>query len=164
MFVDYGATEETLRSIQMYLLVIGSYGIFMSTYVISIIAAAYGVTKFFRLGHARVVTKIFSRGFIGISFISTAFMVLKGVVLAGIIYGRQTPLVESMLWWILFTILPTTILVIISSFLVPCYRMYTINQKMASALVGGGIPRIFISVTKMIAKQPSIILSPHCYT
>ena len=51
---EYNATQEDMKVIQMHLLVIGNYGMFISTYIISIGAAVYGISKFFRLGNARV--------------------------------------------------------------------------------------------------------------
>ena len=147
---DFSATQEDLEAIQMYLLVIGNHGLFISTYIISIIAAAYGITKFFRLGHARLVVRLSSPGFISIAFISTAYMILKAMVLAGIIIGRQTPITYSMLWWLLFTMFPTTILVAISSLGIPCRKM---KNKF------GKIPWRYLS--NMIMKQPSILLAPH---
>ena len=147
---EYDAKKEDLQSLQMYLLVIGNYGLFISTYLISIIAAAYGVTKFFRLGHARLVTSMKSSGFICIFILSTGFMVLKGIVLGGIIVGSRTPITESMLWWLLFSMLPTTVLVLIISLVLPCYKMQKKFQK---------IPWSYL--INMIVKQPAILLAPH---
>ena len=122
----------------------------------SIIAAVYGVTKFFRLGHARITTKMLSSEFIIISFVCTLFIVLKGVILGGIIVGnlptqeQLSPLFEGWLWWLLFTMLPTSILVSISSFALPCYKMY---KKFGSIR--------WNDVFRIIGHQPSIFLAPH---
>ena len=150
LILDFNAKERDMQAIQMYLLVIGNYGLFLSTYIVSIIASVFGVTKFFRLGHARLTKKMASKGFISIVFLSATFMVLKGMVLAGIIVGGQTTLAYSMLWWLLFTMLPTTFVVLISSFGIPCYEIY---QK------SGNVP--WKELVKMIAKQPSIVLAPY---
>ena len=90
---------------------------------------------------------------ISIVFLSATFMVLKGIVLAEIIVSRQTPVAYSMLWWLLFTMLPTTLVVSISSFGIPCCDMY---RKF------GKVP--WSDLVKMIQcclKQPSILLAPY---
>ena len=147
---NYNAKEADMRAIQMYLLVIGNYSLFISTYMVSIIAAIFGVTKFFRLGHARLTKKMASRGYISIVFSSAIFMVLKGMVLAGIIVGQETPLAYSMIWWLLFTMLPTTLVVSISSFGLPCCEIYKKFNIVS-----------WRDLVKMIAKQPSIVLAPY---
>ena len=145
-----GATLDDLKVIHMHRLIIGEYWFFISTYIISILAAAYGVSKFFRLGHARLSVQMLSKRFAFISIISTTFFVLKGVVLASIVMDHGNSLLESTLWWVFFTNLPTTLLVVVFTIIKPCYRLY--KQF-------GGFS--FDAVANMLLKQPSLILAPH---
>ena len=147
--LENGATEEDFKLIQMYLLVIGNYPLFVSTYIISIFAATYGVSKFFRLGHARIHRGMSSPGFIGTATISGVFMLLKGVALAGIVVGNQDPLAESGLWWLLFTMLPTSILVLIWTAGRPFLDIWERR---------GRIP--WLDIMHMTMKQPSVLLAP----
>ena len=80
----------------MHKLVIGNFVFFLSTYLISIFAAAYGVSKFFRLGHARIAKGFFSKRFLFVAVVSTTFFVFKGVVLASIVMDTDNTLVQSM--------------------------------------------------------------------
>ena len=120
--------------------------------MISILAAAYGISKFFRLGHARVVKKLVSPDFLFICLANTTFLVLKGVVLADILreHDKERSLSESILWWLLFTMIPTTILVISFTVIKPCVLLY---QKLGKFR--------FNAVADIILKQPSLILCPH---
>ena len=74
---NYSATPHDLEFIKMHLLVIGNYHLFISTYLVSVGAAAYGVTKFFRLSHARLVKKMSSPGYFTVLFVSTSYLVLR---------------------------------------------------------------------------------------
>ena len=156
---DYDATLADLKVIQMHRLVIGNRELFMLTYLISIIAAAYGVSKFFRLGYSRVAHKIFSVKFMFISIVGTAFLVLKGLVLGSIIdkhnqYSQENEtnniLLESMAFWLLFTKLPTMLMVLTFTIAMPCYKIY---KKLGKFRIK--------AVTDIILKQPSLILAPH---
>ena len=51
--INYNATLKDFESIQLYLLFIGDMTTFGVTYGISIFAAAYGVTNFFRIHRER---------------------------------------------------------------------------------------------------------------
>ena len=151
--LEYHATREDLESIQSYLLVIGHYWLFVLTYLISITSAVYGVAKFFRLSHARLVTDMKSAGFLIVVFCCTGFTVSKGVVLGGVVEAgnaSQTPLVKSTILWFSFTMLPTLFLVITSTLVVPSFRMYEKFQR---------IP--WLPLLKMVWRQPSLILAPH---
>jgi hypothetical protein len=95
---EHNATLDDIDMIEMRRLVIENYGLFIFTYMISIVAAAYGISKFFRLGHTRIVTTILSRKFAAVLLVNTVFFILKGVVLVSIVMENETHLVECMLW------------------------------------------------------------------
>ena len=157
---NYDATLNDLKVIQMHRLVIGNRELFYSTYLISIFAAAYGVSKFFRLSHSRVAQQIFSWKFLFVSIVATTFLVLKGLVLGSMIEGHNqysqdnvltnNVLIESMVFWLLLTKLPTTFLVLTFTIAVPCYKIY---KKLEQFRVK--------AITDIILKQPSLILAPH---
>ena len=58
--IEYDASKTDLQGIQLYLLFIGDNFIFLTTYAISIFAAAYGVSKFFRLSYSdtAIISKV----------------------------------------------------------------------------------------------------------
>ena len=118
------AHEHDAKAIQMHRLVIGNYSLFVSTYAISIAAACFGITKFFRLSHCRMTENFFTLEFFYVSLISTIFFGVKALVLAGVVMGHERSLSEAVGIWILFTKVPTTILVIIFTIMVPCIQLY----------------------------------------
>ena len=146
------ATDYDLAYIQMNKSVVGDLNWFIPNYLISILAASYGISKFFRLGHARIAKKILSSDFLFVSLANTTFLVLKGVVLADILRGHDNKdtLTESILWWILFTMVPSSILVITFTIVGPSMRLYQELGKLR-----------FNAVANIIFKQPSLILAPH---
>ena len=146
---QYNATQDDLKVFQMNKLVIGDYQLFVSTYVISIFAACYGITKFFRLSHARMSTGIISKQFVYVSFVSATFFGMKGIALAGVVMGHESSLSKGIGYWLLFTKLPTTIMVIIFTVIVPFIRLKTKYPDMHFGIVA-----------QMILKQPCLILSP----
>ena len=147
---NYDASLEDLKVIQMHKLVIGNYSLFISTYGISIVAACYGVTKFYRLGHARITKKIFTWKFMYVFLVSTIFFATKGLALAGIVTGNENPLADNVGMWALFTMAPTTVMVLFFTLCLPCIRLYK--------ELGQFRPQI---VVQMILKQPCLLLAPH---
>ena len=108
----------------MYLLIIGNYLLFISTYLVSIFAAVYGVTKFFRLSHSHIVRSLLSRKFAAVCLVTTVYFILKGVTLLSIVQGAcYTDIYESVLWWFLFTMAPTSILVFSFSVIQSCIKL-----------------------------------------
>ena len=148
--IHYNATQHDMERIQMHLLVIGNYELFISTYVISVIAAAYGMSKFFRLGHARITSSLMSRKFVLLCLFNSTSLVLKGLALASIVMGNDGSLLNSTLWWLCLIILPHFLLFVLFTVIVPCRELYRKS----------GISP-FRLITNIIAKQPSIIMAPH---
>ena len=146
---QYNATQDDLRLIQVHKLVIGDYQLFASTYAISILAACYGITKFFRLSHARMTTGIFTKKFAYVSFMSAIFFGMKGAALAVVVMEHDSSLTNGVWLWILFTKVPTMIMVIIFTIIIPCFRLYKAYPDMHIGVVA-----------KMILKQPCLLLSP----
>ena len=147
---QFGANLGDLKQIQMHRLVIGNSELFISTYLISIFAAAYGVSKFFRLGQARIAKQIFAKKFIFVLIVTVTSLVWKGVVLAAIVMGHESSLFESTLWWILFTKVPSMILVLVFTIILPCVRLY---QKCGNVRLN--------AVKDILLKQPCFIFAPH---
>ena len=101
--------------IQLNKLIVGEMSLFICTYLLSILAASYGISKFFRLGHARIHNKFFSKQFVFTAISSSVMLVVKGLALAAIVSGHgsyQRTLLESVSLWFLFSIVPSTIVVI----------------------------------------------------
>ena len=146
----YDATLDDLKVIQMNKLVVGNYELFVSTYAISILAATYGISKFFRLGHARIVKDMFSKQFVYIVIVSTGLLFFKGVVLVSIVMAPETTLLEAGLWWLSFTMLPTTMLVLV--FTVIRASIYLLNECGKLGLM---------DVMYMLLKQPTLMLAPY---
>jgi hypothetical protein len=150
---NYNATESDLKFVQLYLLVVGNYDVFVSAYVISILSASYGITKYFRLGHPRFAPRLSSSVFIRAKIVSTSYMVIKGVVLAGIVFKSKEPLSENIMWWIIFTMLPTTILFMYYSLYCPLRKQY---------LITGTIPwKMGRKILLMFLKEPYAYLASH---
>ena len=148
--IDNDATLDDLKVIQMHRLVIGNYSLFISTYGISIAAACFGMTKFFRLSHARMTKKIFTKKFLYVSVVSAIFFGIKGIVLAGVVMGNEASLAQSVGIWILFTMLPTAVMVMIFTVMIPYVKLY---KKYRVFNIG--------AVAQMIVKQPCLLLAPH---
>ena len=144
----FNTTMDDIKDIQMYRLVIGNYELFTSTYVLSIIAAAYGISKFFRLGHARIIHNTVE--LVSTSVVNMVFLILKVIVLSSLVLGKRESLTKSSLWFFLITMLPTTLLVLVFTIIVPSIRMYQRVGKFQLGYIGN-----------MILKQPCIILAPH---
>ena len=119
---QYGASMADLKSIQLYLLFIGDKAVFLSTYAISIIAAAYGVSKFFRLSYSRHCDKFTTSGYhddkltndgvnpvtFVITFVITCvYLVAKGFALASFMELNENEMHHNVLLWLLFCILPS---------------------------------------------------------
>lgn len=149
LVLDFGATLEDVKKIQLYLLFIGDYSIFMSTYTISVVASTYGVTKFFRLSHARHTHKIFSSAYLLTSIITTLYLVAKGVCLAVFMLVYENEMYENVLWWLVFCMLPSLTFAFLVMFSRTCYkskiqcRSYYSNYSF-----------------NIILKQPSLIAAP----
>ena len=142
-------TNDT-HLVQMHRLVIDNYPMFLSTYAISIVAACFGITKFFRLSHCRMTQKLLTWEFFYVGLVSTIFFGIKAFVLAGVVIGHDKSLAEAVGIWILFTKLPTTILVLVFTIIVPCVQLY---KKYEVIRIG--------AVAQMILKQPCLLLAPH---
>ena len=62
---EFGATQEDLKSIQIDLLYRRNEFWFLFTYIVSIVAAMYGITKFFRLTYSRHCDKFVQQFYVG---------------------------------------------------------------------------------------------------
>jgi len=149
LVTDFTASKEDLKRIQLFLLFIGNVGIYMATYIISIFAAANGVTKFFRLSHSRFTGGFTSGSFIGTFIITTIFLIGKGYVLAVMVQVHTRPLWESTCWWLLFAMAPSFILAISVMFWNTCF------------VERGMCPQNY--ATNMVLKQPPLLVAP-CVT
>ena len=125
LVIEYDATLEDLKKIQLYRLFIGDYDVFMSTYIISIIAATYGVTKFFRLGHARHTHDVFSVEYIVTCIVTAMYLIAKGVCLAMFMLVHENEMYENVLWWFTFCMLPPFIFAFMVMVSRTCYKKST---------------------------------------
>lgn len=117
---QYEASSEDFVSIQLYLLFIGNQAIFLITYVISILAAAYGVTKFFILSRAGVLRDKDDRtdkcGVVITFLINCTYIVVKGAVLAYFVLVWENSMYHNVLSWVAYCMLPSFILSLIVIF------------------------------------------------
>ena len=149
----FNATDDDIRMIQLNKLIVGEKWLFITTYLLSILAAAYGVSKFFKLGHARIHHKIMSSQFIFAAVSSSVMIVMKGTALAAIVSGHgfyQSSLMEATGLWFLFSMVPTTIVVISISIVYSTFVFYQKFEKLHLR-----------DVAYIILKQPAMILAPH---
>ena len=154
---NYAATDDDLKMIQLHKIVIENYGMFAFTFIISILSASYGISKFFRLGHSHIVCSLLSRKFAAVCFVTTVYFILKGVTLLSIVQGAcHTKIYESVLWWFLFTMAPTSVLVFSFSVIQSCIKL---QKKFGKFRLN--IFLCILAVGDMILKQPCIVLSPH---
>ena len=110
----YDASKEDLQGIQLYLLFIGDKATFLCTYAISIFAAAYGVTKFFRLSYSRHCDKIdyLNTGLnvktFGVTFIiATVYLLAKGFALSLFMLINENNMATNVTLWLLYCMLPS---------------------------------------------------------
>ena len=108
LFVQYAASIYDFKSIQLYLLFIGNPASFYLTYIISIVAACYGITKFFRLSRAKIIRdKFLTRSFAGTSFLTALYVGAKGWMLASFMLVWQNTMITNVTWWLVFCMLPS---------------------------------------------------------
>ena len=114
--IEYGASKEDLQSIQLYLLFIGDKATFLCTYAISIFAAAYGVTKFFRLSYCRHCDKIDYSNYglnlytFALTFIiTTMYLLAKGFALALFMLINENNMATNVTLWHLYCMVPSFI-------------------------------------------------------
>ena len=146
---QYDTTLPDLKLIQMHRLIIENYELFISTYILSILAAVYGVSKFFLLGHSRIVSSIMSKEFGFLCTANTLFMLLKGLVLFSVVMGHHRTMLENTALWLSFTMMPSMIIMSIATLFLPCKKLY---QQVGSPNIG--------AIIDIISKQPSLILAP----
>ena len=78
------------------------------------------------------------------------FFGIKAFVLAGVVIGHDSSLAEAVGIWFLFTKLPTTILVMVFTIIVPCVQLYK-KYKVIHIK----------AIVQMLLKQPCLLLAPH---
>ena len=120
LMYEYDASVTDMKNIQLYLLFIGDTSIFLSTYALSIFAAAYGVSKFFRLSYFRhcdvfrsnwkgeYVNEGISYVTFGATFLITGmFLVGKGLALAAFMSLDENEMIVNVSLWLAFCMLPS---------------------------------------------------------
>ena len=126
---EFGATPEDLKSIQIDLLYRRNEFWFLFTYIVSIIAAMYGITKFFRLTYSRHCDKFTKRTqtitsnpeeeFVnqGLNYvlygitctISGIYLVGKGLVLSRFMWMNENTMGMNVGLWLVFCMVPSLI-------------------------------------------------------
>lgn len=157
---EYNSTLVDTKSVQLYLLFVGDKNTFMATYSISIFAAAYGATKFLRLGYARHCAGI-DRAYIG-SFLNTLYyLLLKGYALAMFVKNNENEMKENVQSWLLFCVLPSF-----------AFQFIVIIVTAGYSVCSNGCYGVFCLFPcysfKVIFQEPSIIASsvvaPYIYS
>ena len=128
--IEYGASREDLQNIQLYLLFIGDKAVFLGTYAISVFAAAYGVTKFFRLSYSRHCDTMYDsnhgvnpRTFIVTFVITTMYLLAKGFALAAFVMINENSMATNVTLWSLYCMLPSFAFAIVVIFGRTFYRI-----------------------------------------
>ena len=162
---DYDASKGDLINIQLYLLFIGDKYVFLSTYCISIFAAAYGITKFFRLSYSRHCNdgdeyKLNVKTFCVTFLITCISLVSRGAALAAFMLMNTNSMLENVLWWTLFCILP--------SFLFSFFMMFgrTCEKRQTNRLFGCNMWNNH-SLTILLKVPPAIwasVVTPFMYS
>ena len=149
-FLDTSELDDLTKVTEIHELIIGNYQLFISTYIISIAAACWGITKLFRLSHARIAKKIFTRRFMFISLVSTIYFGMKVLLLGIVVTEERSSLAEAVGLWIFFAILPTTAMVMLFTIVFPCIKLF---KKYGTLYIN--------TIVQMILKQPCLLLAPH---
>ena len=139
--VDYGASQEDLKIIQLDLLYDDHCYAFLFTFAISVIAAVYGVTKFFRFSYSRHCDKLVksnltitgereeykNQGLNIISFLMTftmsgMYLCGKALALAAFMWVNENTMGQNVAWWVFFCMIPSFIFALVVIFGRTCYK------------------------------------------
>ena len=152
LFTEYGASLEDVQSFQLYFLFIGSKTTFLTTYIISILAAAYGVTKFFRLGKAAFIHNLMDFGVTWI--ITCTYIVGNGVALGVFLRIAENEMYINVLWWGLFCILPSYLLALI-------VIVGQIFRKRRHTMFNGSTCSVYHNYSlRLLSEEPPIVIAP----
>ena len=159
MPIKYTASREDFEYIQLYGLVIGDMATFGVTYGISIFAAAYGVTNFFRLHRERFRNgdlELTDCNIIGMLLLNVFHIVLKGVALSIFILARENEMATSATWWFVFNMMPSSILSILANF----FNAYQIESEKSSTRSVFKFPVSIKQTFSLFLKMPQILIIP----
>lgn len=108
---------------------------FLFSFLVSILEAIYGFSKFLRFGQHRIDTKLLSSKFLYVAWLNAIFLGFKSFTLASIVFGHEyhnTSVIECVCWWFLFSIAPSTIMAVYVSIIAPTIMMF---KKMAKFIL-----------------------------
>ena len=161
--LEYGASKEDFQKIQLYLFFIAHKSMFLSTYLISIFAAAYGISKYFRVSYSRhcddVIyypkrNKYMNDGLnprtFGLTFIIImVYLFGKALALASFMIKDENEMIENLKQWLLFCMLPSFSLAIAVIF---SRTFYKTNRKLifGYSLYGNGCISVFL-------REPAVV-------
>ena len=120
--LKYEASLEDFKSIQLYLLFIGNQAVFLSTFILSIFASSYGVTKFFRLSRAKFIEDGKLCNFFLVFLLTCSYIVAKGCLLGTFLLVWENEMHTNVIWWLVFCMLPSFIFALIVIFRSTFYR------------------------------------------
>ena len=139
--VDYGTSQADLKIIQLDLLYDDHCYAFLFTFAISVIAAVYGVTKFFRFSYSRHCDKLVksnltitgereeykNQGLNIISFLMTftmsgMYLCGKALALAAFMWVNENTMGQNVAWWVFFCMIPSFIFALAVIFGRTCYK------------------------------------------
>lgn len=148
--IEYKATLEDFKAIQLHLLFIGNHAIFLTTYAISIFASTYGVTKFFIFSRASFIEKDQIHITILVFVANCTYIVGKGATLAAFIRVWENEMYWNVIWWFLFCMLPSFIFAVIVMF----------GSTFYTTKLCCGIPFCSNYSLRLLLEEPQIIIVP----
>ena len=176
---EFGATIEDLKSIQLDLLYASNYSVFLMTYIISVIASMYGITKYFRLSYSRhcdtfakpsiSVTGNFDGEFVnqGLDYvlygmtciISGIYLAGKGLVLSRLMWIDENTMGTNVALWLGFCMVPSLMFTLFITLRWTCIKSEN-HQILGKDIYKSWMPKLF-------AKDPAIfgipLVSPFMY-
>ena len=153
LHTDYDCTLHDMKTIQVHLFFQENKAIFLLTFVLSILTAVYGVTKFFRYSRAKLFTgnwKIWQC--VVIYGTNCAWIVARGAALAFFMLLNEHSMIVNVIWYVVFFILPSFVFALVVTFGRTCYDT---NRKS-----GCGCSVYSNHALNLFLKDPPVILAP----
>ena len=176
---EFGATKEDLKNIQLDLLYARNEYAFLFTYTLSVIAAIYGITKFFRLSYSRHCDRVSKRTFtttsdpdeeyvnVGLDYalfgmtctITGIYLTGKGVALSRFMWMNDNTMGMNVVMWLVFFMLPSVLFALFS------VLRWTCEKSENHQLFGYDVYKSWMF--KILFKEPAIFgipcVSPFMY-
>ena len=149
----YGATVADVKNIRLRLFYNEYEVAFLLTFVLSVLSAGYGVTKFFRYSRANLFSGNWKIWQCAVVYgTNCAWLVARGASLAFFMMMSQNLMIVNVTWWFMFCILPSLVFALIMTFGLSCYDT---NEK---SCCGCSIYKNH--ALSLFLKDPAVILAP----